>query len=215
MYTSLPQAGDKAHKLAEVIAGGQAGFYRYLVSTWADPEDAISGAREVWGSAWEEAEALCPDPVERMQYLDAVTYMTDDILAKVDRASMAVSLEARVPLMDHRVAEFAWSLPMRMKLAGGQGKHLLRRVLYRYVPRRMIERPKQGFAVPIGDWLREPLREWAGDLLSGTALRQHDLICPRTVETLCSEHQNHGKDHSARLWAVINLQAFLGQTPAG
>jgi len=211
----LPQAGEKMQKLANAISAGRQDFYRNVVSTWAAPEDAVSGARENWGSVWDEAEALCPDPVERMQYLDAVTYMTDDILAKVDRASMAVSLEVRVPLMDHRVAEFAWSLPMRMKLAGGQGKHVLRQVLYRYVPRRMIERPKQGFAVPIGDWIRSPLRDWAGDLLSDASLRQRDLICPRTVETLWSEHQNHKKDHSARLWAVINLQAFLGQTPAG
>ncbi|MCH8166458.1 MAG: asparagine synthetase B, partial [Proteobacteria bacterium] len=143
----------------------------------------------------------------------AMTYLADDILTKVDRASMAVSLEARVPLMDHRVAEFAWSLPMGMKLAGGQGKHLLRQVLYKYVPRGMIERPKQGFAVPIGDWLRAPLRDWAGDLLSGAALRRHDLVSPRAVETLWSEHRSGKKDHSARLWAVINLQAFLERSP--
>jgi asparagine synthase (glutamine-hydrolysing) len=206
---SLPQAGEKMQKLANAISAGPQDFYRHVVSTWAAPEDVISGARETWGSVWAEAEALCPDPVERMQYLDAVTYMTDDILAKVDRASMAVSLEARVPLMDHRVAEFAWSLPMQMKLAGGQGKHLLRQVLYKYVQRNMIERPKQGFAVPIGDWLRSPLRDWAGDLLSDASLGQRDLICPRSVETLWSEHQSERKDHSARLWAVINLQAFL------
>jgi len=212
---SLPQAGEKAHKLAGSISAGPESFYRHVVSTWAAPEDAVPGARETWGSAWDEAEALCPDPVERMQYLDAMTYMTDDILTKVDRASMAVSLEARVPLMDHRVAEFAWSLPMGMKLAGGQGKHLLRQVLYNYVPRRMIERPKQGFAVPLGDWLRAPLKDWAGDLLSDASLRQSDLVSPRAVQTLWSEHQNHTKDHSARLWAVIGLQAFLEQAPPG
>ena len=168
----------------------------------------VSGAREVWGSAWDEAETLCPDPVERMQYLDAMTYMTDDILAKIDRASMAVSLEVRVPLMDHRVAAFAWSLPMQMKLAGGQGKHLLRQVLYKHVPRSMIERPKQGFAVPTGEWLRSALKDWAGDLLSGTSLRQRGLVNPQTVETLWSEHQSGRRDHTARLWSVISLQAF-------
>ena len=206
---SLPQAGEKAHKLAGAISAGQQDFYRNVVSVWAAPEDVLSGARENWASAWDEAGTLCPDPVERMQYLDAMTYMTDDILTKVDRASMAVSLEARVPLMDHRVAEFAWSLPMRMKLAGGKGKHLLRQVLYNYVPRAMIERPKQGFAVPIGEWLRSPLRDWAGDLLSDASLGRLGLICPQTVGKLWREHQSRKKDHSARLWAVINLQAFL------
>ena len=205
---SLPQAGEKMEKLAGAIVAGQEGFYKRVVSTWHDPGQLVSGAREAWGSAWDEAEALCPDPVERMQYLDAMTYMTDDILAKVDRASMAVSLEVRVPLMDHRVAAFAWSLPMQMKLAGGQGKHLLRQVLYKHVPRSMIERPKQGFAIPVGEWLRSALKGWAGDLLSGAALRQRGLVCPQTVEALWSEHQSGRRDHTARLWSVINLQAF-------
>jgi asparagine synthase (glutamine-hydrolysing) len=196
-------------RLSGAISAGQDGFYKNVVSTWQDPESLVSGARESWGTVWDEAEALCPDPVERMQYLDAMTYMTDDILAKIDRASMAVSLEARVPLMDHRVAAFAWSLPMGMKLMGGQGKHVLRQVLYRHVPRDMIERPKQGFAVPLGEWLRGPLRDWAGDLLSATSISQRGLICPKTVETLWPQHQSGRKDHSARLWAVINLQATL------
>jgi asparagine synthase (glutamine-hydrolysing) len=207
LLPSLPQAGDKMAKLSGAISIGQDGFYKNVVSTWKDPDNPVSGAREIWGSAWDEAEVLCPDPVERMQYLDAMTYMTDDILTKVDRASMAVSLEVRVPLMDHRVAAFAWSLPMRMKLANGQGKHLLRQVLYRHVPRETVERPKQGFAVPIGEWLRGPLKDWAGDMLSATALNQRGLISPEPVETLWAEHQSGRFDHSARLWAVINLQA--------
>ncbi|HUS54353.1 MAG TPA: asparagine synthase (glutamine-hydrolyzing) [Thermohalobaculum sp.] len=207
LMPSLPQANDKMAKLSGAISAGPDGFYKRVVSTWQDPETLVSGAHESWASAWGEAEALCPDPVERMQYLDALTYMTDDILTKVDRASMAVSLEARVPLMDHRVAAFAWSLPMRMKLAGGQGKHLLRQVLYRHVPRKMIERPKQGFSVPIGDWLHGPLRDWAEDFLSPAAIGQRGLIDPQTVETLWAEHKSGQRDHSARLWAVINLQA--------
>jgi asparagine synthase (glutamine-hydrolysing) len=209
LIPTLPQASDKMTRLSGAISAGQDGFYKNVVSTWQDPESLVSGARESWGTVWDEAEALCPDPVERMQYLDAMTYMTDDILAKIDRASMAVSLEARVPLMDHRVAAFAWSLPMGMKLMGGQGKHVLRQVLYRHVPRDMIERPKQGFAVPLGEWLRGPLRDWAGDLLSATSISQRGLICPKTVETLWPQHQSGRKDHSARLLAVINLQATL------
>jgi asparagine synthase (glutamine-hydrolysing) len=207
LLPSLPQAGDKMEKLSGAISAGQDNFYKHVVSTWQDPENLVAGARETWGSAWDEAEALCRDPVERMQYLDAMTYMTDDILTKVDRASMAVSLEVRIPLMNHRVAAFAWSLPMQMKLAGGQGKHVLRQVLYKHVPRSMIERPKQGFAVPIGEWLRSPLKDWAGDLLSGGYLKQRGLVCPQTVEALWAEHQSGRKDHTARLWSVINLQA--------
>ena len=209
LLPSLPQAGDKMAKFSGAISVGQNGFYKHVVSTWQDPETLVSNASESWASAWGEAEALCPDPVERMQYLDAMTYMTDDILAKVDRASMAVSLEARVPLMDHRVAAFAWSLPMHMKLADGQGKYLLRQVLYRHVPREMFERPKQGFAVPIGEWLRGPLRDWAGDLLTNAAIRQRGLIDPQIVATIWSEHQSGRIDHAARLWAIINLQATL------
>jgi asparagine synthase (glutamine-hydrolysing) len=208
LIPSLPQAGEKMEKLSGAIGAGNAGFYKHIVSAWRNPEDIVSGAREAWASAWDEAEALCPDPVERMQYLDAMTYMTDDILTKVDRASMAVSLEARVPLMDHRVAAFAWSLPMQMKLADRQGKQVLRQVLYRHVPRGLIERPKQGFAVPVGEWLRSPLKDWAGDLLSGAAVKERGLVCPRTVETLWAEHQSGRRDHTARLWPVLNLQAF-------
>lgn len=208
LLPSLPQAGEKMAKLSEAIAAGQDSFYKRVVSAWPEPTDVVCNAREIWASAWDEAEALCPDVVERMQYLDAMTYMTDGILAKVDRASMATSLEARVPLLDHRVAAFAWSLPMTMKMSGGQGKHILRKVLYRHVPRELIERPKQGFSVPIGEWLRGPLRDWAGDLLSATAVRQRGLICPKAVQELWAEHQAGRIDHSARLWAVINLQAI-------
>jgi asparagine synthase (glutamine-hydrolysing) len=206
-----PLPGEKARKLAGALAAGEEGFYRSVVSTWQDPDEVAAQAEESWGEAWheawEEAAGLLPDPVERMQYLDALTYMADDILTKVDRASMAVSLEARVPLMDHRVAAFAWSLPLEMKVRAGQGKRILRRVLYRYVPEALIERPKQGFAVPLGEWLRAPLKEWAGDLLSPPALARRGLISPRAAGALWSEHLSGQRNHVHRLWALLALQA--------
>src|SRR5665213_677619 len=153
----INQLGDRLHKLAGVLGGTNEDFYRLLVSQWANPDDIVIGGAEPKGLLWDErVKSLVPDPVERMQYLDTLTYLPDDILTKVDRASMAVSLEARVPLLDHRVVEFSWRLPPALKAAGGEGKKLLRRVLDRYVPKALIDRPKMGFGVPIDTWLRGP-----------------------------------------------------------
>ena len=208
LLPGLPQPDEKAAKLAQALRAGPECFYRTVVSTWPDPAKLTLAGDEDWHEAWGEAETLCPDPVERMQYLDAMTYMSEDILAKVDRTSMAVSLEVRVPLMDHRVAAFAWSLPMHLKTAGGQGKRILRRVLYRHVPRNLIERPKQGFQMPIGHWLRDPLRSWAEDLLSEAEIKAHGLVRSGPVRAIWDEHLSGRRDHAARLWTVLNLQAF-------
>ncbi|MFN3077750.1 MAG: asparagine synthase (glutamine-hydrolyzing) [Alphaproteobacteria bacterium] len=153
----LPQAGDKLHKLAAVLEKDDAdAIYRRLVTHWdGDDETVAVGGIEPRGILWDEAlKTRIPGFVDRMQFLDTVTYLPDDILTKVDRASMAVALEARVPLIDHRVVEFSWRLPASAKIRGGQGKWLLRRVLDRYVPRSLIERPKMGFGVPVAAWLR-------------------------------------------------------------
>ncbi len=153
------RAGDRMHKLGAMLAlPDDAGLYRGLLSVWDDPEDLVPGSSEPRGILWDELVAAeIPDFIRRMQFQDAVTYLPEDILTKVDRASMAVALEARVPLLDHRVVEFAWGLPHSLKVRNGQGKWLLRQVLYRYVPQELVERPKMGFSVPVGAMAARPL----------------------------------------------------------
>jgi asparagine synthase (glutamine-hydrolysing) len=206
----LPQAGDKMAKLAGILAGGDLdAMYRLLVTHWEAPERLVPGAREPRGPLWDDGLAAeLPDYVERMQFLDTVTYLPDDILTKVDRASMAVALEARVPCLDHRVVEFAWRLPPHLKIRDGQGKWLMRRLLDRYVPRRLIERPKQGFAVPVGHWLRDPLRDWAEDLLGERALAEDGLIDPAPIRHRWAEHLSGRRNWQYQLWGVLMLQAW-------
>jgi asparagine synthase (glutamine-hydrolysing) len=168
MRLRVPNLVDRLPKLAEVLAhqDGES-FYRALVSHWKKPDCVVLHAREPQTILTDPQRLpTLPDLRERMMLLDMLTYLPDDILTKVDRASMAVSLEARVPLLDHRVVEFAWRVPTAYKVRNGQGKWLLRQVLYRYVPRRLMDRPKMGFGVPIDHWLRGPLRDWAEALLN-------------------------------------------------
>jgi asparagine synthase (glutamine-hydrolysing) len=206
----LHDPGDKIHKAALVVgAADNADAYRRLVSQWQDPAAAVVGGHEpetVIGdrSAWSRA----PDFTRQMMYLDSLTYLPDDILSKVDRASMAVSLEARVPLLDHRVFAFAWTLPMAMKIDGGTSKRILRAVLYRHVPKNLIERPKWGFAIPLHDWLRGPLRGWAEDLLGETRLRDEGYFDAEPVRALWNDHMSGRRNNHAALWTVLMFQAW-------
>ena len=203
------QAGDKLHKFAAVLcAKGDTDLYRRLVSHW-DPSLVVPGAVEPRGMLWDsQIERDFPGLLERMQFLDLVTYLPDDILTKVDRASMAVALEARVPLLDHRVVEFAWRLPRTAKIRGGISKWLLRQVLYRHVPKTLVERPKMGFGIPLGDWLRGPLRNWAEDLLAETRLRQAGLLDAAQVRDIWRAHLGGRRNHEYLLWNVLMLEAW-------
>jgi asparagine synthase (glutamine-hydrolysing) len=201
-------AGDKMYKLAGMLrAGNEDDAYRGLVSHWPNPEALVPGGHERIAVFWEQAKSIA-DFAERMAFLDTATYLPGDILHKVDRASMSISLEARVPLLDHRIVEFAWSMPKHLRLRDGQGKWLLRQVLYRHVPREIIERPKSGFAVPIGDWLRGPLRDWAEDLLDEQRLREEGWFDAAMVRNAWDAHLAGRGNHWQALWGVCMAQAW-------
>lgn len=200
--------GDKLHKLAEVM-GADSGesLYRELVRQWR-------GSLPMHSS--NEPRTLVADPVrwpgmpsyaERMMAVDTLTYLPDDILVKVDRAAMAASLETRVPFLDERVISFAWGLPFEQKVRNGQGKWLLRQLLYRYVPQAMVDRPKQGFGVPIEHWLRGPLRGWAEDLLSPDQLASDGLLDPVPIRAMWKKHLS-GRNVQHALWNVLMYQAW-------
>jgi asparagine synthase (glutamine-hydrolysing) len=207
--TSRP-AGITVPKIAGVLgATDQASLYRFLTSGWLDPTSAVPGARDR-ATAWD----LPPGPqdgasfVRRMQVADLSGYTQDDILTKVDRASMATALEVRVPLLDHRVIALAARFPLSLHHADGRGKYLLRRVLDRYVPRALVDRPKQGFGLPITEWLRTDLRAWAEDLLTPDALARDGLFDPAPIRAKWAEHLSGRRSWTPALWSVLMLQAW-------
>lgn len=202
-------AGDKVHKFARALGYDENGFFRRLVSMWDEPDSVSLGGHER-ATALDDPDIVkaFPDFLDRMQYLDSVTYLPDDILTKVDRTSMAVSLEVRVPLLDHRVVEYAWHLPQDVKIRDGRSKWILRQVLYRRVPPALIDRPKMGFAIPLDAWLRGALRSWAEDLLSPAALQRHGLVRCEPVRQAWAEHLSGKRNWSAPLWNVLMLQSW-------
>ena len=209
-------AGDKLHKGAGVLTSQSAdAFYLHLVSDWHDPASVVIGGHEPPTLLTGNVPALNGlDNFQRMMALDMLTYLPDDILTKVDRAAMGVSLETRVPFLDHRVVKFAWSLPHSMKLRDGQTKWALRQVLYRHVPKALIERPKMGFGVPIDSWLRGPLREWAEDLLSETRLKREGFFNPAPIRQKWAEHLSGQRNWRYHLWDVLMFQAWLKESSA-
>ncbi len=203
--------GVKAHKLAGLLAATDArSLYVRLASAWPNPEAVVVGAVEpptaaTAGAPW----GRHTDPIEQMMLADGLVTLPDDMLVKVDRASMAASLETRLPLLDPDVVEFAWRLPMELKVHGGVGKWVLRRVLDGYVPRELVERPKTGFDPPLGEWLRGPLRDWAEDLLDSSLLRQQGFLDPEAVRRVWGEHLALRRNHEYALWAVLSFQQHV------
>jgi len=211
----VAQAGDKVSKLAHRLSGVDDlnDLYRGLVSTWLDEVRAVPGAAPLRTPLDAPVpDALAAEPEQMMMLRDALTYLPDDILHKVDRASMSVSLETRAPFLDHRVAELAWRLPVHMKIRHGQGKWILRQVLHRHVPRTLIDRPKMGFGVPIAAWLRGPLRPWAEDLLSERRLLADGYLNPAPIRLKLAEHVSGARSWHHELWSVLMFQAWLDFT---
>jgi asparagine synthase (glutamine-hydrolysing) len=207
----VDRLGDKLHKGAALLGSDNlTELYGGMLSLWRDPGSVVIGAAEPPSYATGAVPALDGlGPVERMMALDMLGYLPDDILVKVDRAAMAVSLETRVPFLDHRLVEFAWRLPFRLKVRGRESKWILRQLLYRHVPRALIERPKMGFGVPIGDWLRGPLREWAESLLDERRIAAEGYFRPEPVRRVWQAHIAGRADEQQRLWPILMFQNWL------
>ena len=202
--------GDKLHKGAGVLNSKNSDeLYTRFITHWLDTASVVIGALPLAALATELPGLTGLNAIERMMALDTLTYLPDDILVKVDRAAMAVSLETRVPFLDHRVVEFASQLPMSLKLRDGQSKWVLRQVLSRYVPNALIDRPKMGFGVPVDIWLRHDLRDWAEALLDETRLRNEGFFHPAPIHQKWQEHLSGQRNWQYHLWDVLMFQAWL------
>jgi asparagine synthase (glutamine-hydrolysing) len=210
-----PHLGGKIQKGLRV-AGSVRNFdelYSTFLNEWSFEGSPVRGAESA-AHDWDmKVSGEAPDAI-RMMYCDAVSYLPDDILCKVDRASMAVALETRVPYLDHRVAEFTARIPLRMKVRGGVGKHILRELLYREVPRKLIERPKAGFAVPVGEWIKGPLRPWAEDLLEPSRLAAEGWFDATIIQRRWQDHLSGRRDSTPALWAILMFQAWFREQRA-
>ena len=209
------RGGDKLHKFADKLpVSDELAFQKILLSAWEEPESVLLSRRHGLDIPAERLPGFdLGGFAERAMYMDTGNYLPDDILVKVDRASMATSLEVRAPFLDTQVLRFAWSLPMAMKLQGHTGKRVLRRVLERHVPRALFERPKSGFAVPVSDWLRKDLRAWGETLLATDRIEQAGMLDARVVRRVWDEHQSGRRNWDVRLWTVLMFQAWLAEQP--
>jgi len=202
-------AGARLHRLASTFKQiTPEAAYMSMISGWENPGSLVPGSQPLPTPFATRESSNLSNFTEKMMLLDSLVYLPDDILVKVDRASMAVSLEARAPLLDYRVFELAWRVPLEFKVREGKTKWILRELLYRYVPKEIVDRPKSGFAVPLATWLRGPLRPWAEDLLDAGRLRRESFLAPDKVRQTWREHLE-GRDWSKRLWTVLMLESWL------
>jgi asparagine synthase (glutamine-hydrolysing) len=216
-YGQEGDTADKLKKLAEVLRSrSPTGFYKQLVSRWKEPASLVIGGEEpatpldlAAGGPGSNRLPQLHRFEQVMMFLDLITYLPGDILTKVDRASMAVSLETRIPFLDPSLIDFAWRLPRRQKMRQGKGKWLLRQLLLRFVPPPLVERPKTGFAIPLRKWLLGPLREWAGDLLSPDRLAREGFFVPELVQEHWQAHIRQERDWHAKLWPILSFQQWL------
>lgn len=209
-YVGAGLLPTRLRNIAQVLrASGREELYRYMMSQWRKPVDLVQGAQEPLTAFTDPARRLkLPHLLQTMEYIDMGSYLPDDILVKVDRAAMAVSLESRVPLLDYRVVELSWRTPVSMKLRDGVGKWLLRQVAYRYVPRELLERPKKGFSVPVDVWICGPLRDWAEALLDAGRLRSEGIFDPEPVRKIWSDHLSGVRNSNSLLWDILMYQAW-------
>lgn len=207
-----PQIGDKLHKVSQLLlTNSPEDMYDRLASQWENPESVVLGATE-WSSNHREIGSLnISNIAQKMMYLDMITYLPNDILVKVDRASMHTSLESRAPFLNHHVVEFACRLPLSMKIRDGQTKWLLRQVLHQYVPKEFMDRPKMGFSVPIDSWLRGPLREWAESLLNEERLQREGFFNPVFIRKKWEEHLSGKRNWQSQLWIILMFQAWIDE----
>lgn len=208
-----PNFGDRIHKGAALLAANTIDemYFSVIAHCRNDQNPAIVGSVPDPFRAKDIAKIRSLSPTERMMALDSVVYLPDDILVKVDRAGMAVSLESRIPMLDQDVIGFAWSLPLSMKVRDGVSKWPLRELLYRHVPREMVDRPKMGFGVPIEDWLRGPLRDWANEILNTRDLEAHGLMDPGMVRSVLDDHLSGRRNWAYRLWNILMFQSWYAQ----
>lgn len=209
-------SGERMYKVSDSLTKPIEEIYVGLVGHWSDPASVvIEGCSSNGDFRGLLDDKFLPDLLDRMQFFDTTTYLADDVLTKLDRSSMAASLEARVPLLDHRVVEFSWRLPRHQKWRGTSQKWILQEVLSRYVPRSITERPKMGFGVPIDSWLRGPLLDWADDLLSEDSLRESELFHAPPIRRKWEEHRSGRANCQYLLWDVLMAQAWWRQYRRG
>ena len=210
LLSKYNNAGDKIHKLAGAMASHSGmNFYQSVNSYWQNPHELVLNSKQKAYPISDMPEGL--NLIEQMQYQDSLQYLPDDILTKVDRASMSVSLEARVPLIDHRVVEMSWQLPQSMKIRNGQSKWALREILYKHVPKELIERPKMGFGVPIGNWMRGSIKEWMLDTLSKDNIIKDGLLNYAPIEEKINEHMSGKRNWQNQLWGLLMFQDWYNK----